>query len=124
MKVHETPLEGALVIEPQVFGDQRGFFLETYSHERYRQHGMKERFVQDNVSFSGRGVLRGLHYQNPRPQGKLIHVLSGEVYDVAVDIRVGSPTFGKWHGVTLSDEERRGPWLGESEREALPLYGE
>ncbi len=107
MNVHTTPLDGALVVEPEVFGDQRGYFLETYSHERYKQHGIKEQFVQDNVSFSGRGVLRGLHYQCPRPQGKLVCVLSGEVFDVAVDIRVGSPTFGKWHGVTLSSENNK-----------------
>ncbi|MCP4603641.1 MAG: dTDP-4-dehydrorhamnose 3,5-epimerase [Proteobacteria bacterium] len=107
MNVLTTPLEGVLVVEPHVFGDQRGYFLETYSHERYKQHGIKEEFVQDNVSFSGQGVLRGLHFQRVQPQGKLVYVLSGEVFDVAVDIRVGSPTFGKWHGVTLSSENKK-----------------
>ncbi len=106
MKVVETPLSGVVVIEPQVFGDERGFFMETYSRDRYKQHGITQRFVQDNVSFSRRGVLRGLHFQRPRAQGKLVYVLSGEVFDVAVDIRVGSPTFGKWHGVTLSAENK------------------
>ncbi|MCP4606577.1 MAG: dTDP-4-dehydrorhamnose 3,5-epimerase [Proteobacteria bacterium] len=107
MKVSTTSLDGMLVIEPQVFGDERGYFFETYSYERYKQHGIEEQFVQDNVSLSARGVLRGLHYQLPLPQGKLVYVLSGEVFDVAADIRLGSPTFGKWHGVTLSSKNKR-----------------
>jgi len=102
-----TELPGVVVLEPQVFGDPRGWFVETWSHERYEQAGIPGPFVQDNVSFSRRGILRGLHYQHPQPQGKLVQVLSGEVFDVAVDIRTGSPTFGKWVGVTLSAENHR-----------------
>ena len=107
MNVVETELPGVVIIEPKVFGDHRGFFMESYSYQRYAEAGITERFVQDNVSFSARGVLRGLHFQNPNPQGKLVHVLQGEVFDVAVDIRVGSPTFGKWTGVTLSADNKR-----------------
>ena len=107
MEVIETELPGVLILEPKVFGDARGFFLETWNQERYREAGMPAEFVQDNLSFSGKGTLRGLHFQNPNAQGKLVQVLQGEVYDVAVDIRQGSPTFGKWVGVTLSAENRR-----------------
>jgi dTDP-4-dehydrorhamnose 3,5-epimerase len=105
MKV--TPCDGlpeVLVIEPRVFGDPRGHFLETYQAERYGDHGVPNGFVQDNISISTRGVLRGLHYQVGQPQGKLVCVLQGEVFDVAVDIRRGSPTFGRWVGMTLSSE--------------------
>lgn len=111
MKVIETPLAGLLIIEPKVFGDERGFFLETWSRQRYQEMGINVDFVQDNLSFSRRGVLRGLHFQNPQPQGKLVYVLQGEVFDVAVDIRKGSPTFGRWHGVVLSDENKRQFWV-------------
>ncbi|MBU0663483.1 MAG: dTDP-4-dehydrorhamnose 3,5-epimerase [Proteobacteria bacterium] len=111
MKVIETPLAGLLVIEPKVFGDERGFFLETWSHKRYQDIGINVDFVQDNLSFSGRGVLRGLHFQNPQTQGKLVYVLQGEVFDVAVDIRKGSPTFGRWHGLILSGENKRQYWV-------------
>jgi dTDP-4-dehydrorhamnose 3,5-epimerase len=107
MKVLETSLPGVLTIEPDVFGDERGFFMETWNGRRYEEAGLPGRFVQDNLSYSARGVLRGLHFQNPRPQGKLVSVLRGEVFDVAVDIRVGSPTFGEWTGVTLSGENKR-----------------
>jgi dTDP-4-dehydrorhamnose 3,5-epimerase len=106
MKIEQTPLPGVVVIEPQVFGDARGFFMETWQAERYGDAGLPG-FVQDNLSFSARGVLRGLHYQEPEAQGKLVYVLQGEVFDVAVDIRVGSPTFGAWHGVTLSSDNKR-----------------
>jgi len=106
MKMEQTPLPGVVVIEPQVFGDARGFFMETWQAERYAAAGFPP-FVQDNLSLSARGVLRGLHYQEPEAQGKLVSVLQGEVFDVAVDIRAGSPTFGKWHGVTLSAENKR-----------------
>jgi dTDP-4-dehydrorhamnose 3,5-epimerase len=106
MNIEETPLPGVLVIAPQVFGDARGFFMEAWNAERYGAAGLPG-FVQDNLSLSARGVLRGLHYQEPDAQGKLVHVLQGEVFDVAVDIRVGSPTFGAWHGVTLSAENHR-----------------
>ncbi|MGI8909208.1 MAG: dTDP-4-dehydrorhamnose 3,5-epimerase [Rubrobacteraceae bacterium] len=113
MKVIETSLPGVLVIEPDVFGDSRGFFMETYNEARYRDAGLPHRFVQDNLSFSARGVLRGLHYQNPDGQGKLLHVPRGKVFDVAVDIRAGSPTFGEWTGVTLSEENKRQLWVPE-----------
>ncbi len=113
MKVIETSLPGMLIIDPDVFGDSRGFFMETYNEARYRDAGLPRRFVQDNLSSSARGVLRGLHYQNPDAQGKLLYVLSGEVFDVAVDIRVGSPTFGEWVGVTLSGENHRQLWVPE-----------
>lgn len=102
MNITQTPLAGVLLIEPKVFGDNRGFFFESWNNQRYAEAGLDRNFVQDNVSFSGRGILRGLHFQNPVPQGKLVQVLQGEVYDVAVDIRRGSPTFGQWYGVTLS----------------------
>ncbi|UCC22236.1 MAG: dTDP-4-dehydrorhamnose 3,5-epimerase [Planctomycetota bacterium] len=98
MKVEETKLPEVLVLQPQLFNDERGFFLETWNSRRYESIGIPGPFVQDNVSFSKKGVLRGLHFQYPQSQAKLIQVLSGEVLDVAVDIRVGSPTFGK--GVT------------------------
>lgn len=107
MKVTPAPIEGLLVIEPQAFGDHRGFFLESYQKQRYSQAGIGLDFVQDNVSFSQRNTLRGLHYQYPRGQDKLVQVLQGEVFDVAVDIRRGSPTWGKWHGVNLSAENKR-----------------
>ncbi len=107
MNVLETDLPGVLVFEPKVFGDERGFFMETWRAERYEEAGLPSCFVQDNLSFSQRGVLRGLHFQNPDQQGKLVYVLQGEVYDVAVDIRVGSPSFGEWTAVTLSSENKR-----------------
>jgi len=107
MKVRETELSGVLIIEPDAYHDKRGFFMESYNQRGYKELGIKESFVQDNLSFSAKGVLRGLHFQSPRPQGKLVQVLLGEVFDVAVDIRVGSPTFGKWVGVTLSSDNKR-----------------
>ena len=102
MNVIETDLPGVLILEPRVFGDDRGFFMESWNGRRYEELGIPNNFVQDNLSFSAHGVLRGLHFQNPRAQGKLVSVLRGEVFDVAVDIRTGSPTFGRWTGVTLS----------------------
>lgn len=113
MKVIETALPGCVVIEPPVFSDARGFFFETWNAERFGALGLPTRFTQSNVSCSSKGVLRGLHYQWPRPQGKLVSVLEGEVYDVAVDIRRGSPTFGKWDAVLLSAENRRQLWIPE-----------
>lgn len=107
MHVHTTNLPGVVIIEPRVFGDARGFFMETWNQARYAEAGLPERFVQDNLSFSRRGVLRGLHFQNPNGQGKLVSVLQGEVFDVAVDIRVGSPTFGQVASVLLSAENKR-----------------
>ena len=113
MKVIETSLPGCVVIEPAVFGDARGVFFETWNAERFGEHGLPTRFVQSNVSTSVKGVLRGLHYQWPRPQGKLVSVLEGEVYDVAVDIRRGSATFGRWEAVVLSAENKRQFWIPE-----------
>jgi dTDP-4-dehydrorhamnose 3,5-epimerase len=107
MKVIETAILGALIIEPKLFGDARGFFLETFQAGRYADAGMAQPFVQDNLSRSARGTLRGLHFQHPNAQGKLVTVLRGAVRDVAVDVRVGSPTFGKHVAVDLDDENRR-----------------
>ncbi|WP_045223019.1 dTDP-4-dehydrorhamnose 3,5-epimerase [Desulfonatronum thioautotrophicum] len=104
MNVQVTPLTGVLLITPKVFGDTRGFFLETFQTERYAEIGISAPFVQDNHSRSARGVLRGLHYQIERPQGKLVMVTKGSVFDVAVDIRKNSPTFGQWFGAELNDE--------------------
>lgn len=113
MKIIETRLPGCVVIEPAVFGDERGYFFETWNAERFGQHGLPTKFVQSNVSTSAKGVLRGLHYQWPRPQGKLVSVLEGEVYDVALDIRRGSPTFGQWEAVVLSAENKKQFWIPE-----------
>jgi dTDP-4-dehydrorhamnose 3,5-epimerase len=107
VNVVETELPSVLLIEPKVFGDERGFFMESWNARHYEEAGLPGRFVQDNLSHSARGVLRGLHFQNPQPQGKLVSVLQGEVFDVAVDIRLGSPTFGGWTGMTLSAENKR-----------------
>lgn len=107
MNVIETRLEGVVIVEPKRFGDERGFFAETFQASRYREAGIAGPFVQDNFSHSERGVLRGLHYQIQNPQGKLVSVVQGEVFDVAVDIRVNSPTFGEWVGVSLSGENGR-----------------
>ena len=111
MKVLETILPGVLIIEPKVFGDARGFFLESYQAERYRQLGIAHTFVQDNHSRSARGVLRGLHFQRSRPQGKLVSVSRGSVYDVAVDINPASPTCGQFVAVELNDENHRQLWI-------------
>lgn len=111
MKVTETAIPGVLLIEPKVFGDDRGFFLETFHAQRYADAGIPGPFVQDNYSRSAKGTLRGLHFQEPQPQGKLVQVVAGAVFDVAVDIRRGSPTFGKWVGVELSAENRRQLWV-------------
>jgi dTDP-4-dehydrorhamnose 3,5-epimerase len=111
VKVIASSLPGCVLIEPAVFGDSRGFFFETWNAERYAEQGLPGNFVQSNVSSSACGVLRGLHYQWPRPQGKLVTVLQGEVYDVAVDIRQGSPTFGRWEAFILSGENRRQLWI-------------
>ena len=113
MKVVESNLPGCVVVEPAVFTDDRGFLFETWSAERYGQHGLPTTFVQSNVSSSSRGVLRGLHYQWPNPQGKLVSVLEGEVDDVVADIRRGSPTFGHWAAVILSAENKRQFWIPE-----------
>jgi len=107
LKISETKLPGILIFEPAVFSDDRGFFLETWSRQRYYDAGIMAAFVQDNVSVSKKGTLRGLHYQHPHGQGKLVQVLSGRVMDVAVDIRRGSPTFGQSVSVTLSDSNHK-----------------
>ena len=107
MQITPTPLKGLFQIEPDVFGDARGKFVEIFRESRYDAAGIDKPFVQDNFSWSVRGTLRGLHYQLSRPQGKLVTVVKGTVYDVAVDIRQGSPTFGQWYGVELSDSNMR-----------------
>ena len=107
----QTPLEGVLLIKPKVWGDARGYFVETWQHQRYEAAGIRLPFVQDNHSMSTRGILRGLHYQKTRPQGKLVYVSLGSVFDVAVDIRHGSPTFGKWFGVELSQQNQWQMWV-------------
>jgi dTDP-4-dehydrorhamnose 3,5-epimerase len=104
--VEKTKLEGLLIVEPQVFGDDRGFFMETFNVRDAGKSGIPTTFAQDNHSRSGYGVLRGLHYQYPQWQGKLVRALIGEIYDVAVDIRPGSPTYGEWYGLTLSEENK------------------
>jgi len=106
MNVIPGPLPGLLLIEPTVFGDGRGFFMELWNQRRYREQGLSAEFVQDNLSLSAKGTLRGLHFQNPNPQGKLVEVLEGEVFDAVVDLRRSSPTFGRWHGLTLSAENK------------------
>lgn len=111
MNVIRCELEGPLIIEPKVFGDQRGFFVESWNLERYRAAGIEQQFVQDNFSLSCRGTLRGMHAQNPQPQGKLVSVWQGEVWDVVVDLRRKSPTFGRWFGITLSAENKRQFWV-------------
>jgi dTDP-4-dehydrorhamnose 3,5-epimerase len=111
MRVRPTELPGVVIIEPRIFGDSRGSFWESWQMARYRDAGLPELFVQDNVSRSVRGVLRGLHFQEPKAQGKLVSVLEGEVFDVAVDIRTGSPTFGKSVTITLSGENRHQAYI-------------
>ena len=107
MQITETNLAEVKLIEPKVYGDSRGFFMETWNQARYAEIGLPERFVQDNLSFSRRGVLRGLHFQNPNGQGKLVYVLQGEVFDVALDVRLGSPTFGQVASAILSSDNKR-----------------
>ena len=112
MKISHSKLKGWVIIEPRIFGDERGFFLETFQAVRYEQEaGIDLPFVQDNHSRSARGVLRGLHFQKTKPQGKLVRVVRGEVYDVAVDIRKGSATFGEWEGVILSEDNKKQFWV-------------
>jgi dTDP-4-dehydrorhamnose 3,5-epimerase len=111
MNVIQTEVPDVIIIEPRLFGDQRGFFLETYQFLRYAEHGVSRPFIQDNLSRSARGVLRGLHLQNPLTQGKLVTALRGKVLDVAVDVRVGSPSFGRHVSVELSEENRRQLWV-------------
>jgi dTDP-4-dehydrorhamnose 3,5-epimerase len=112
MNVIKTKLKDCVIIEPKVFGDERGFFLETFQEDRYADlAGISLPFVQDNHSRSSKGVLRGLHFQKTKPQGKLVRVVRGEVYDVAVDTRQGSPTYGQWEAVILSEENKTQFWV-------------
>jgi dTDP-4-dehydrorhamnose 3,5-epimerase len=111
VKVVQTAIPGVVILEPKVFGDSRGFFLETYNAQRYAEAGVPGPFVQDNLSRSVKGTLRGLHFQQPNPQGKLVQCLAGAVWDVAVDVRQGSPTFGRWVGVELTADNRRQLWV-------------
>lgn len=111
MEIVETNIHDAKIILPRVFGDERGFFLETFQKKRYEEAGIHFDFVQDNHSQSCKGVLRGLHFQKKNPQGKLVRVVRGEVFDVAVDIRKDSPTYGQWEGVILSEENKKQFWV-------------
>jgi dTDP-4-dehydrorhamnose 3,5-epimerase len=113
MKVTKSILQGAMVFEPKVFGDDRGFFMETWNYNRYKEAGLDVKFVQSNLSKSSKGVLRGLHFQEPNPQGKLVQILTGEVFDVAVDIRKGSPTFGQWHAEILTGDNHKQFYIPE-----------
>lgn len=113
MKVAPTSLPDVLLVEPDRFGDSRGFFQELWHERRYAEAGILGPFVQDNISLSGRGVVRGLHLQHPQGQGKLVYVLHGDVFDVAVDVRVGSPSFGQWTGAVLSANNARQLWIPE-----------
>lgn len=124
MEIRTTDLDGVLVIEPQVFGDERGFFMESWSRQRYLDAGVVGEFVQDNMSRSGAGVLRGLHFQYPKVQGKLVQVLEGTVFDVAVDIRRGSPTFGRWVGVELDAGSKRQFWIPPGFAHGFCVLGE
>ncbi|TGE83939.1 dTDP-4-dehydrorhamnose 3,5-epimerase [Pseudoalteromonas sp. KS88] len=111
MKVIDTPILDLKIIEPTVFGDERGFFLETFREQWFKEHVADVTFVQDNHSKSSRGILRGMHYQTQQTQGKLVHVVQGAVYDVAIDMRQSSSTFGKWFGIVLSAENKRQLWV-------------
>lgn len=111
MKTIDTGFEGLVLIEPQVFGDARGFFMETWNEQKFAQAGIHARFVQDNHSRSAAGILRGMHYQLRHPQGKLVRVVRGSVFDAVVDLRRSSKTFGQWYGVELSEENQRMLWV-------------
>ena len=113
IKVTKCPIEGLYIIEPQVFGDSRGYFMETYSLRDMQAAGLNMTFVQDNQSMSVKGVLRGLHFQKQHPQGKLVRVIKGRVFDVAVDLRAGSETYGKWYGVELTEENKKQFYISE-----------
>ena len=113
MNIIECDIAGPLIIEPKVFGDERGFFMESWNAAAFAQAGLDLTFVQDNHSRSQKGVLRGMHFQNPAPQGKLVRVVSGAVFDAVVDLRRSSPTFGKWTGVVLSSDNKRMFWVPE-----------
>jgi dTDP-4-dehydrorhamnose 3,5-epimerase len=124
MNVTPMSLPEVLLVEPQRFGDTRGYFMETWREDRYRAAGIDLLFVQDNLSRSAKGILRGLHLQNPNGQGKLVYVLEGAVFDVAVDLRVGSPNFGKWTGATLSADDHRQLWIPPGFAHGFVVTGE
>lgn len=124
MEVTPTPIAGLFLIKPRVWGDARGFFVETWQQERYAAAGIDLPFVQDNLSLSGHGILRGLHFQKTRPQGKLVSVDQGSVFDVAVDIRPSSPTFGQWHGVELTGENQWQLWIPPGLAHGFVVTGE
>ena len=111
MKFTATTIPDVIIIEPQVFGDQRGFFMETWRQDKFKEAGIPSEFIQDNHSSSSQGILRGLHYQIKQAQGKLVRVIKGEVYDVAVDMRKSSPSFGQWVGETLSADNKKMLWV-------------
>ena len=113
IKVSKTPIEGLYIIEPTVHGDERGYFMETYNQKDMKEAGLNMVFVQDNQSMSSKGVLRGLHFQKQFPQGKLVRVIKGKVFDVAVDLREGSKTYGKWYGVELTEENKKQFYISE-----------
>jgi len=113
LKAIETGIEGLVVLEPTVFGDARGFFMETYNERVFKDLGVPTHFVQDNHSRSAKGILRGLHLQDPNPQGKLVRVVNGAAWDVAVDLRVGSKTFGQWYGLELTADNKRMMYVPE-----------
>ncbi|HWI54564.1 MAG TPA: dTDP-4-dehydrorhamnose 3,5-epimerase [Desulfobacteria bacterium] len=124
MKVYRSKLSEVLIIEPKIFSDARGFFVETWHQRRYGESGLPYLFVQDNLSFSTKGVIRGLHFQKPNSQGKLVSVLMGEIFDVAVDIRIGSPSFGHWVGIVLSDSNNRQLFIPEGFAHGFCVLGE
>ena len=124
MQIIETGVPGLVVVEPAVFGDQRGFFMESWHASRYESHGLPNKFVQSNVSKSGAGVVRGLHYQHPNPQGKLVSVLEGRIFDVGVDIRPDSPTFRQWVGTELTAENHRQMYIPEGFAHGFCVLGD
>jgi len=124
MNVIATDIPDLLIVEPKIHGDARGFFLETWQQQRYAEHGIDENFVQDNLAYSKHGVLRGLHLQYPYPQGKLVQVIQGAVFDVAVDVRRGSPWFGRWVGCWLSAENKRQFWVPKGFAHGYLVVGE
>ena len=113
IKVEKAPIEGLYIIEPMVHGDERGYFMETYNQNDMHEHGLDMVFVQDNQSMSSKGVLRGLHFQKQYPQGKLVRVVKGKVFDVAVDLRSGSETYGQWYGIELTEENKKQFYISE-----------
>ena len=124
MKITPTPLDGLLIIEPRVFEDERGYFLETHHYQRFLSASIDCTFVQDNLSFSKKNILRGLHFQKTKPQAKLVQAVTGEIFDVGVDLRPGSATFGKWSGVVLSEENKRQLFVPEGFAHGFCVLGE